>query len=136
MRKINSSTDLPGADDPTPADEANSIEAKGSALAIACTLGPRDLQERLADIRDLASRALRRNRREGSVLRLTYDPEACVEVEDLVARESGCCAFLDFDIKRDRAGVHLTITAPVVVSDAAAELFAHFVPEPSEVRDG
>ena len=99
-----------------------------AALAIACTLDAPDFKERVAVIRDLASRYLLSSKREHLALRLTYAAEALPEVEDLVAKESDCCAFLDFDL---RAGdrVKLTITAPKSAALAADELFAHFAPE-------
>ena len=99
-----------------------------AALAIACTLEAPDFKERVAGIRDLASRHLLSSRREPLALHLTYAAEALSEVEELVAKESDCCAFLDFDI---RAGdqIELTITAPESAALAADELFAHFAPE-------
>jgi hypothetical protein len=135
MSGINRSMGRPDSGDPALTDGANSIDEGRSALAIACTLGPRDLQVRLADIRDLAFRSLHRSRREGSVLRLTYDRSALAEVENLVARELDCCAFLDFHVTHDEVGVHVTITAPVAIADAADELFSHFTPGPLDGRD-
>jgi hypothetical protein len=128
MKSVNRSTGRPDSGGLAPTDGVNSIDEGRSALAIACTLGIRDLQVRLADIRDLAFRSLRRSRREGSVLHLTYDREVLAEVEKLVARESDCCAFLEFDVARDETGVHVTITAPAAIADAADELFSHFTP--------
>lgn len=135
MSGINRSMGCPDSGDPTSTDEANSIDEGRTALAIACTLGTRDLQVRLATIRDLAFRSLHRSRREGSVLRLTYDRSVFAEVENLVARESDCCAFLDFDVMHDEAGVHVTITAPVAIADATDELFSHFTPGPLDGHD-
>lgn len=99
------------------------------ALAIACTLGAGDFKARVASIRDLAKRWLRASRRDPLRLHLTYGPEALDEVRDLVAKESECCAFLNFDLRHDGAEVTLTITAPVAAMAAADELFAHFAPE-------
>lgn len=128
MKSVNRSTGRPDSGDLAPTNGVNSIDEGRSALAIACTLGTRDLQVRLGDIRDLAFRSLRRSRREGPALHLTYDGEVFAEVEKLVARESDCCAFLDFDVTRDETGVHVTITAPAAIADAADELFSHFTP--------
>ena len=102
--------------------------ANDTALAIACTLDGRDFKERVAGIRDLASRHLLSSRREPLVLHLTYASEALPDVQALVAKEADCCAFLDFDL---RAGdpVLLTIRAPESAASAADELFAHFAPE-------
>ncbi|QYO76572.1 MULTISPECIES: hypothetical protein [Devosia] len=103
-----------------------------AALAIACTLDAHDFKERAASIRDLASRHLLSSNRQPLALRLTYAAEALGEVEALVAKESDCCAFLDFDI---RAGeqIELIITAPENAALAADEFFAHFAPELAKV---
>lgn len=103
-----------------------------AALAVACTLDAPDFKERVASIRDLASRHLLSSHREPLVLRLTYAAEALPEVEALVAKESECCAFLDFDILAGDA-TQLTITAPKSAALAADELFAHFAPELAKV---
>lgn len=96
---------------------------------IACTLQAGDFRERTAAIRDLAARSLLRSRRERLALHLTYGPEALAELEDLVAREAECCAFLAFDLRREAGRIHLTITAPEAAAAAADDLFAHFAPE-------
>lgn len=122
------------ANQPTTAGEAcctscGSASLKDdTALAIACTLGADDFKGRVADISDLARRSLRQSRREPLTLHLTYDSDALAEVQDLVAKEADCCAFLDFDLRHDAAGVYLAITAPPFVAEAADELFAHFAP--------
>ncbi|MBN9317887.1 MAG: hypothetical protein J0I99_19280 [Devosia sp.] len=69
-----------------------------AALAIACTLGGSDRKDRVAGIRDLASRHLLSSRRDPLTLHLTYTAAALPEVRNLVAQEADCCAFLDFDI--------------------------------------
>jgi hypothetical protein len=99
-----------------------------TALAVACSLDAPNSKERVAGIRDLASRHLLSSRREPLQLHLTYAAEALPDVQDLVDKESDCCAFLDFDLQAgDR--VELTITAPESAALAAEELFAHFAPE-------
>ncbi len=103
-----------------------------TALAIACTLDSSDFKDRVAGIRDLASRHLLSSRREPLRLHLTYAAEALPDVQDLVAKESECCAFLDFDIVEGERVV-LTITAPESAALAADELFAHFAPELAQV---
>lgn len=100
-----------------------------TALVIACALNAADFKGRVADIRNLARRSLRSSRREPLRLHLTYGPEALAEVEGLVAAESECCGFLDFDLRQEAEAVQLTITAPVEALAAADELFAHFAPE-------
>ena len=99
-----------------------------TALAIACALGAGDFKERVAGIRALAARSLQSSHREPLQLELVYGPEALTDVENLVAKESDCCGFLDFDLQHDAHAVRLTITAPVEALAAADELFAHFAP--------
>ena len=102
------------------------------ALAVACTLGASDFKERVVGIRDLASRHLLSSRRELLVLHLTYEAEALPQVRDLVAKESDCCAFLNFELRVGEQ-VELTITAPQGAALAADELFAHFAPDLARV---
>ncbi|QYO75584.1 hypothetical protein [Devosia salina] len=97
-------------------------------LAIACTLSSGNFEERVASMRNLASRHLLSSRREMLTLHLTYAAAALPEVEDLVAKESDCCTFLDFNLHAGET-VELTITAPQGAAAAADELFAHFAPE-------
>ncbi len=99
-----------------------------TTLAISCTLGAGDFKARVAGIEDLARRSLKASRREPLRLHLTYGPEALAEMQDLVAKESDCCAFMDFDLRYDETAVELTITAPAAAATAADELFAHFAP--------
>lgn len=103
-----------------------------TAAAIACTLSAGDFKARAADIRRLARRSLLSSRREPLRLELIYAADSFAEVEDLVAKETACCAFLGFDLRRDATGVSLTITAPPAAAAAADELFAHFAPELAE----
>lgn len=107
--------------------------SQDTALAIACTLGAGDFRARVDGIRALAARSLRSSHRKPLQLELVYGPEALAEVEDLVAKESECCAFLDFDLKHDTQSVRLRITAPVEALAAADELFAHFAPDLAKV---
>lgn len=102
--------------------------APDEALAILCTLGAGDLRDRTARIRDLAARHLCDSRRDGLTLRLIYDPAARAEVEEIVAQERECCAFLTFELRHDGDAVRLAIIAPEAAGEGAAELFAHFAP--------
>lgn len=107
---------------------ATSAARDQTALAVACTLSSSNFEERVASIRSLASRHLLSSRRELLTLHLAYAAAALPEVEDLVAKESDCCTFLDFDLHAGET-VELTITAPQGAAAAADELFAHFAPE-------
>ncbi|CDN56519.1 Hypothetical protein RG1141_CH42050 [Neorhizobium galegae bv. officinalis bv. officinalis str. HAMBI 1141] len=107
-------------------------DANETALAIACTLGAGDFKGRVASIQALARRSLLSSRREPLRLYLTYTGDALAEVQDLVAKEAECCAFLEFALSHDASKVELVITAPASTADAADELFAHFAPELAE----
>ena len=97
-----------------------------NSLAIACTLTPGDLRERLGLIRALAADALLDHDRNGLVLTLRYAPEAVERVRAMVASEQRCCAFLTFDVREDPDVLRVTITAPDNARDAADELFGQF----------
>ena len=94
---------------------------------IACTLGAGDFQTRIAWIAALNARALRSHRRDDLVLHLTYAPDADAEVREMIAKEQACCAFLNFAIREDAAGLRLMITAPESAREAAELVFEPFV---------
>ena len=102
------------------------------SLPIACTLTMGDLQKRLAQIRKLTAEALLGHERDGLVLALRYAPEAVERVRAVVASEQHWCAFLNFEVREQPDGVHVTITAPESARDAADELFEQFTaPDPA-----
>jgi len=94
---------------------------------MACTLGPQDLRQRFAAIRELAHRALLSHEQVGLTLRLRYVATAAADLERLVALEQDCCAFLRFDLLRQADEVGLDITAPSEADEFAPLLYAHFV---------
>jgi hypothetical protein len=103
-------------------------DPKQAELPIACTLALPERQLQAERIRSLARNGLRAARREPLKLHLTYALSAVDEVRDVVRMERSCCAFLDFDLRERRDGVHLTITAPERARDAAQMLFDHYAP--------
>ena len=107
---------------------AASARPDETTLVIACTLGTDDFQERVISIRDLAFRHLLSSRREPLALYLTYAAVALPELEDLVAKEADCCAFLNFTLVAGETA-ELTIRAPEGAALAADELFAYFAPD-------
>lgn len=110
-------------------DTAKVVGLVGAAAPIACTLTPGDYKARVLRIRDLATRSLRTARREPLRLHLTYASEAAQEVRGLVREEQACCPFLQFAVRDDAQGVHVTITAPEEARGASNDLFVHFAPE-------
>ncbi|MGV1955512.1 hypothetical protein ACQZ5G_01330 [Agrobacterium sp. 22-214-1] len=99
-----------------------------SDTPIACTLDAGDFKARTEQFEALASRHLRHVSREPLSIELTYATEALPELRDLVGKEKECCAFLNFDLREDRDGVRLQVTAPEAARDAADTLFVHFAP--------
>ncbi len=100
----------------------------GSGAPIACTLQPGDYRERLAWIAELARDGLLDVSRDDLRLELRYAPHVAGRVREMVGKEQGCCAFLDFELAETDAGVRLTITAPERARDLADALFEQFVP--------
>lgn len=80
-------------------------------IPIACTLTAADLPQRIADARALGADALiGLEVAEGSaLLRFRGERE---RVEALVAAESECCAFFDFDVNQRGERVDLEIRTP------------------------
>ncbi|NIM42826.1 MAG: hypothetical protein GTN84_15715 [Hydrogenophaga sp.] len=94
--------------------------------AIACTLGPDDLKARLDRIATLARQHLLAERQEGRSLQLLYASAAAQDLEEIVALEQQCCAFLVFELEERANVVELTITAPADAGEFAGFLFEHF----------
>jgi hypothetical protein len=97
-------------------------------IPIACSLGTVAYAERMLWIARLNRDGLRRHRRDGLRLELSYAPHVSQRVHELVEMESACCAFLDINIEESAEGVHVTITAPERARDSVEDLFAPFLP--------
>jgi hypothetical protein len=98
-----------------------------SDLPIACTLTPGDMTKRLALIDALSDDALldRAKTEEGVRVRLRDTPDIERRTRELVAAESACCAFLDFDLRREDGALVLDITGP---ADARPVIDMFFTP--------
>jgi hypothetical protein len=83
-------------------------------LPIACTLTPDGMTARLALIEALAADGLldRAPTEAGMRVRLRDTPEIERRTRELVAAESRCCAFLDFDLGREGGDLVLDISGP------------------------
>jgi hypothetical protein len=73
----------------------------------ACTLGPAQLSRRLEELGALGADALR-----SAVLRFRATPEIRGRLERIVAAESECCAFLDFELTDEEGELVLRVTVP------------------------
>lgn len=97
----------------------------GRKPAVACTLAPEDLPDRLADWERLLGHvADRRALDDGNGLRLAFEagaPQA--ELLRLTTAEQGCCTFFAFAITVDRRGLALEVRAPEQASDVLAAVF-------------
>ena len=101
-----------------------------SDLPIACTLTPGGMTARLALIDALATDGLlsRTPTETGLRVCLRDTPEIEARVRELVAAESECCAFLDFDLGRADGDLVLDISGP---ADAQPVIEMFFAPAPA-----
>jgi len=83
-------------------------------LPIACTLTPEGVTDRLALIEALAADGLLDRSATDAGLRLRLRDTAEIErrTRELVVAESKCCAFLDFDLRREEGNLVLDISGP------------------------
>ena len=95
-------------------------------LPIACTLTPDGMTARLALIDGLAADGLidRTPTETGLRVRLRDTPEIERRTRALVAAESECCAFLDFDLVRDGGYLVLDVAGPEEARPVIELLFA------------
>ena len=97
-------------------------------LPIACTLTPDGMTARLALIDALSADGLldRTPTDAGLRVRLRDTPDIERRTRELVAAESKCCAFLDFDLGREDGELVLDISGP---EDARPVIEMFFAPE-------
>ena len=95
-------------------------------LPIACTLSATDLRARGEELRALGGDGLVDAAEHGdrAVLRFRPDPAIRERVEAIVAAESECCAFLDFQLEHGDDASVLTISAPNGGAEMVHELAA------------
>jgi hypothetical protein len=99
-------------------------------LPIACTLTADDMTARVALIDALTADGLleRTTIDAGLRVRLRDTPEIERRTRELVAAESRCCAFLDFDLGRKDGDLVLDISGP---EDARPVIDMFFAPAPA-----
>ena len=93
---------------------------------IACTLAPDEFRDRTSDLAAIAARSLRARAPIPGGERLTFtgDDATDQELRAVVAAESRCCAFLEFDLRRDSEHLVLDVLGPEDARPLIAELFA------------
>ena len=107
-----------------------------AATAVACSLAPGAIKERIDLIGDLNRETLRTWRRTGPRLELGYASDAEARTRLLVESERQCCGFLRFDVRREGEVVVLAITAPDdEMADAVLSPFESGIPE-TVVKEG
>lgn len=92
---------------------------------IACTLTGDRLPGRLAELSAVGRNALLSVSGDG-VLRFRADERTRARLETIVAAESRCCAFLNFDLRERADALVLTITAPEGAEPLALDLVDAF----------
>jgi hypothetical protein len=95
-------------------------------LPIACTLTPGGMTARMALIDVLATDGLldRTATESGMRVRLRDTPDIERRTRELVAAESTCCAFLDFDLGRENGDLVLEISGPAAARPVIDLFFA------------
>jgi hypothetical protein len=99
------------------------------ALPIACSLGADDLKRRLAAIAEIGAESLLGHETEGARHLLRFRSLATTRrrLEEIVAAEAQCCAFLDLKLEERGDELVLSIEAPEGAQAIADELAATFV---------
>jgi hypothetical protein len=92
---------------------------------IACSLSADELPRRLAEMRAIGRKSLLSVDPEGT-LRFRADDATRRRLRDVIAAESRCCGFLGLDLREDRGGLTLTITAPEGAEPLASDLVDAF----------
>jgi hypothetical protein len=97
---------------------------------IVCTLTPDGMTARLALIDALTADGLleRTPTESGLHVRLLDRPDIERRTRELVAAESRCCAFLDFELRREHGHLLLDISGP---EDARPIIEMFFAPAPA-----
>lgn len=93
---------------------------------IACRLSLGEYADRLAWIAELNG-SLRHHERRGLALELHYPADGVTRVQELVRRESSCCAFLRFEIEASSQTTVLRIHAPEETRDVVEIILAPFL---------
>jgi hypothetical protein len=97
-------------------------------LPIACSLAAPDLQARLELLAAIGTSHLISRDTEGDtqLLRFRRGDDVRRSLEDVIAAEARCCAFLEMVIREEGEELVLSIDAPADAAPVAAELAAAF----------
>ena len=92
---------------------------------IACSLSNDELPERLAELEAIGRDALLSVSPDGA-LRFRADPAIRARLEAVIAAESRCCSFLNFDLREQAGELVLRIGAPEGAEPLAFDLVNAF----------
>lgn len=97
-------------------------------IPIACSLGAGDLAQRLTEIGEVGADSLISREADGDrhLLRFRADADSRRRLEEIVAAEAECCAFLDLALSERDGELVLSIAAPSdakAIADGLAEAF-------------
>jgi hypothetical protein len=97
-------------------------------LPLVCSLGPRDLEQRLTAIAEVGAESLVGREADGGrhLLRFGADEATRRRLEEIVAAEAQCCSFLDLTLEERGGELVLSIAAPQDGQAVADELAAAF----------
>lgn len=98
-------------------------------IPVACSLGAGELEQRLAEIAEIGAGSLisREAGGDSQLLRFRADADTRRRLEEIIAAEAACCAFLDLQLSERDGELVLSIAAPgdaQALADGLAEAFA------------
>jgi hypothetical protein len=91
--------------------------------SIACTLGPSDLPQRMADWQAALDAVVTRERIDGGYRLGLASGASLAVIAELAAAEQACCSFLRFALTVDGRGAALEVTAPDEAADLVEAVF-------------
>lgn len=95
-------------------------------VPIACSLSEAEMPKRLALMTAIGSDSLLSTERSGQRVELRFALDARERLDDVVAAESRCCAFLDMNVTHRGDALVLTIVAPAGAEPVMTGLAAAF----------
>jgi hypothetical protein len=93
-------------------------------IPIACSLPASEMNDRVAEFRDLGARTTARELRPGHlVLRFSRAEGLAETLQNLVQREKECCPFLTFRIEEEAGEIRVDVSGPLESQPVLESLF-------------
>ena len=108
-------------------DDCGCATAQPPELPIACTLDPAEQADRAELARGIGARSLLAWAETDRGASMRFEAQAESDLRSLIAAESQCCAFLEFDLRRDGDELLLSVEGP---EEARPLILALFEPAP------